>query len=145
MWRGGYFWSDLTVCRGDSSRTWQPGGLAAGETCCCRENGVKRRGPGALVSRPARLRGAFSNVESSQNPALCALSAGSVSVQASAEDRSPDTPPAGLGSLPPHQEQRAGPQPPGESGRGAWRRKEWGWGRNGARRRPESALAGSSG
>lgn len=44
------------------------------------------------------------------------LSTGGVSVQAPAEDRGPDASPAGLGSLPSHQEQRAGPQPPRESG-----------------------------
>lgn len=44
------------------------------------------------------------------------LSPGRVSVQAPAEDRSSDTSPAGLGSLPSHQEQRPRPQPPGESG-----------------------------
>lgn len=44
------------------------------------ENGVKRRGPGALVPRPSRLCGTFPNVQPAQNPALCALSPGGVSV-----------------------------------------------------------------
>lgn len=44
------------------------------------ENGVKRRGPGALVSRPTRLCGTFPNIQSAKNPTMCALSPGSVSV-----------------------------------------------------------------
>lgn len=80
------------------------------------ENGVQHRGPGSLVPRPARLRGAFPNLQSAQNTALRALPPGRVPVQAPAEDRGSDTSSAGLRSLPPHQEQRPGSQPPGESG-----------------------------
>lgn len=59
--------------------TWESG-HSAEKLVVVGENGVKRRGPGALVPRPSRLCGAFPNLQSAQNPALCALSTGSVSV-----------------------------------------------------------------
>lgn len=99
-------------------RTWQPGGsgLSAQKLVVVGENGVDRGVPGALVPRPARVCRTFPNLQSSQNTALRSLSPGGFPVQAPAENRGPDAPPARLGSLPSHQEQRAGPQPPGEGG-----------------------------
>lgn len=80
------------------------------------QDGSEHRGPGALVPGPAGLCRTFPDVESAEDPSVRPLSAGSVSVQAASEGRGPDSPPAGLGAVPAHKEQRAGPDSPGESG-----------------------------
>ena len=69
-----------------------------------------------MVPGPAGLRGALSHVESAQDTPVCPLFESRVPVQADPEDRGPDPPPARLGAVPAHQEHRAGPDPPGESG-----------------------------
>lgn len=79
-------------------------------------DGSEHRSPGALVPGPVGLCGTFPHVESSKDPSLRPLSAGSFSVQAAPEGRGPDSSPARLGVVPPHKEQRAGPDSPGESG-----------------------------
>lgn len=79
-------------------------------------DGSEHRSPGALVPGPVGLCGTFPHVESSKDPSLRPLSAGSFSVQAAPEGRGPDSSPARLGAVPPHKEQRAGPDSPGESG-----------------------------
>lgn len=120
-WQWGSFMKSYAILVGGRRQpdlATRQSGHSAEKLVVVGENGVKRRGPGTLVSRPSRLCGAFPNVQSTQNSALCALSAGSVSVQTSTENRGSDTPSARLGSLPSHQEQRAGPQPPRESGEG---------------------------
>lgn len=85
-------------------------------SCCCGDDGGRRRGPGLLVSGSARFRRTFPNLQPSQNPLVCALPAGRLPVQASAESGGPDALAAGLGALPSHEEQRAGPHAPRESG-----------------------------
>lgn len=80
------------------------------------QDGSEHRGPGALVPSPAGFCRTFPHVESAEDPSVCPLSAGSVSVQAASQGRGPDSPAAGLGAVPTHKEQRAGPDSPGESG-----------------------------
>lgn len=86
-------------------------------SCCCYcDDGGGRGGSGLLVSGAARVRRTLSNLQSAQDPLVRALPAGSLPVQASAESRGPDAPAAGLGAVPPHEEQRTGPHAPRESG-----------------------------
>ena len=70
-----------------------------------------------MVPGPAGLRGALSHVEPAQDPPVCPLFESRVPVQAEPEGRGPDSPAARLGALPAHQEHRAGPDAPGESGK----------------------------
>lgn len=64
----------------------------------------QRRRPGALVPGSAGLCRTLPHVESPQDPPVRALSAGGVPVQAASQGRGPDSPAAGLGAVPTHEE-----------------------------------------
>lgn len=75
-----------------------------------------------MVSSPARLCGTLPYLQPPQDPSLRPLSPSCFPVQAAAKGRGADPLAARIGAVPPHEEQRAGQESLGESGKGGSRK-----------------------